>query len=127
MNRLTGQAKLKQARLLIKLNGADVLNDSTLIYAKLGRLEDVEERLGIGLDILIDAMENGVYVVNINNEIVFVEPMICFNKETITGSYILDNVFQMPPDTLTKHPYYYLESYGITWALTKEELTHEKH
>ena len=77
---------------------------------KLGQLEDIEEELGIDLITLFKALENGIYIKELNNDY----PYWDFELRHITGIGIVimwgycSNLF--------------LKDYGKTWALTKEEL-----
>ena len=78
---------------------------------KLGRLEDIEEDLGIDLVTLFKAFENGVYY-KIDNEIEFgtVEHFVPYMNKKL----------HLRP--LYKELRLSLKDYGKTWALTKEEL-----
>lgn len=94
------------------------------IHTKLGKLEDIEEELGIPLEVLFKALKDGVYVrLKKENNIDFIEQLS------------MDNVMEDPcfyycnADTITingfVNPQYtelYFKNYGKTWALTKEEL-----
>ena len=76
---------------------------------KLGKLEDVEEELGIDLITLSKILKRGIYVVE-NGIIRFANAK---NDEVlITEKHMLVFLFRK---------YFYLD-YGKTWALTKEEL-----
>ena len=80
-----------------------------LALDKLGKLEDIEEELGIDLVILIKALKNGCYI----------KPWaeIKYSYEIRTGS---DNINLFLLDENDND--YSLKDYGKTWALTKEEL-----
>lgn len=96
-----------------------------IIVDKLGQLEDIEEELGIDLITLFKALKNGFYVKK-NNQIYKLEPeefVITFGK--VLGHFItiqelyfedLDGVLD------TTGEKWFIENYGETWALTKEEL-----
>ena len=87
-----------------------------MIFNKLGKLEDIEEELGIDLITLFKALQNGVWYKDYkdNDKIKFAddieENMKCKElivpaKYTIIGLKFRD--------------------YGETWALTKEELEND--
>ena len=87
---------------------------------KLGKLEDIEDELGIDLITFHKALKNGVYYKVIEKDSVnfgkiFFDRYVLWgwNKDT-DGSYfaIMQSVLQM----------FNLKDYGKTWALTKEEL-----
>ena len=92
---------------------------------KLGKLEDIEEELGINLLTLFKALKNGIYVKNRKNEIRRVSCNIGLVETG--GCNSLGLRFQ---DTNYKWRYLVLDTsrdndvkdYGKTWALTREEL-----
>lgn len=99
--------------------------DDTLVMNAVRELleyKKTEERFGVDLFTLLQAMEEGVYVRDEDDNIVFIEPAICFNQEVTTGLYTLDIFGVYPPNRLARHNNYYLKDCGITWALTKEKL-----
>lgn len=94
-------------------------NKYSQITQKLGKLEDIEQELGIPLEVLFKALKNGVY--------------------------IKDDRYNYPLDVELRHDYmrekFYLEitddrysgyldtnseDYGKTWTLTREELEDAK-
>lgn len=97
--------KLKNDRYEIIENAVD----------KLGELEDIEEKIGISLEILFKAMEKGIYYVGRSSsekEILFAEP----NHVTLEkhkGHYTI----WVNHDTAE-----YFEDYGKTWSLGKKEI-----
>ena len=76
------------------------------VYDKLGKLEDIEEELGIDLITLFKALKNGIYKKGRNNLkglILYSKmPMFSFYHKTIDAELI--------------------EDYGKTWGLTRKEL-----
>ena len=78
---------------------------------KLGKLEDIEEELGIDLITLIKAISNGVWVKTKNN--ISKHLTVALKKRHHTKEYWL---FYRP------YSHIYLKDYGKTWSLTKEEL-----
>ena len=78
---------------------------------KLGRLEDIEEELGIELITLFKALKNGIYVKT---------------KNGISKHYTIHLMVWQHTNTycLYYRPYSHIwfKDYGETWALTKEEL-----
>ena len=84
---------------------------------KLGKLEDLEEELGIDLITLFKAIEQGVYYKS-GNEILY-EDLLGFDEGISDGERYL---------TSGDGHFHFLRDYGKEWALTKEELqkTHEQ-
>ena len=99
------------------LASADI-NDIT---NKLGKLEDLEEELGIPLEVLFKALKNGVYAK-------FEEGKIL--ETNIKLYYSCDNEFKIRVvcleigqyEDFEWEDYLFVKNYGKTWALTKEEL-----
>ena len=105
-------------RLTEKVNGEYIhkvhkfcLNDC---YKKLGKLEDIEEELGIPLEVLFKAMKDGVYIKEIT-KYVRVDVILKFNEEK--GWFLKDFGCYI----------YILKDYGKTWWLEKpkEELEND--
>ena len=93
-------------------------NKDELRYEKLGQLEDIEEELGIDLLTLFKALKNGVYYftrgmqltkdyVGLIDDYISIGPRDKLSYSLMTG---------FEKQTLS------VKDYGITWALTKEEL-----
>lgn len=90
------------------------------IEEKLGKLEDIEDALGITIDVLNKAMKHGFFVKTSGypyKDIEFVNyPMFLLeNGNPTIGQYDVDGIYF---DVLTK-------DYGKTWALAKEELINQ--
>lgn len=86
-----------------KFNDIDIIRKMT---HKLGQLEDIEEELGIDLLTLFKALKQGYIWYDEEKykiECLYVKPQIHL--------YVADGVGGC-----------YMEDYGKTWALTKEEL-----
>lgn len=85
---------------------------------KLGRLEDKEDRLGCPLEIVLKALEDGVYV-NIPD----ITNGIEFFRDIRLGSIIGDRWrFIVLREGKGNNFPLYLDCLGKTWALAKEEL-----
>ena len=97
------------------------INKGNACVEKLGKLEDIEEELGIDFITLFKALKNGIY--------------LKFGSEKITGVYyehraILPRHFDKDYKgyfidlqlELSINFNFYFKDYGKTWALTKEEL-----
>lgn len=86
--------------------------DIEAIKAKLATLEDIEEQIGFDLATLLKALLDGVYYSygEYRNHIKFAYPS-------------LSDLFELSVDDDTT---LYLKDYGVTWALTKEELEEEE-
>ena len=89
---------------------------SDLCY-KLGVLEDIEEELGTNLDVIFKALKNGVYDIEKKQT----RKISYINKHFI--GYIGDSIGNGDADYPDIQYCYRIKDYGITWALTKEELT----
>ena len=90
------------------------------IIDKLGPLEDFEEKLGnFGISLLIPlkALFDGIYVINEKGEIEW-KPVVAIDRNMVVLDFIgtVENGIRKG-----KYGYGY-EDYGISWALTKEEL-----
>ena len=78
---------------------------------KLSQLEDIEEELGIDLATLIKALKDGIWVKKSNNYINNYDGwLLSFQEDCFVVGY--------GGDTYA----YYFKDYGVTWALTREEL-----
>ena len=116
--RLTDKKKVECVNKSIELNGKDIVNDSTLIYAKLGQLEDIEDELGIDLITLLKALEQGIWIKTKQGKI---RHTSCHLRKISTLHFGIEfqdsnyhwRYIQLPED---------VKDYGLTWALTKEEL-----
>lgn len=108
------------------------IENSNACVDKLGKLEDIEDELGIDLITLFKALKDGFYI-KYNGEIIHIFP----DKHiTINFWYKIINVF-IPPkffidckkgannlsETIDEE--YWFKDYGKTWALTKEELEND--
>ena len=86
------------------------------VYNKLGRLEDLEEELGIDLITLFRAKKEGIYYKTINHNIYYISKnCLCleFNDEWelwVENHLILDGLLIN------------LKDYGKTWVLDRSEL-----
>ena len=86
---------------------------------KLGKLEDIEEELGIDLITLFKALKKGVYVKFDSYFGNIGELDIKIVKDNATGiCYRNKKWYLQEEETLVK-------DYGKTWALTKEELEND--
>lgn len=82
------------------------------IVGKLGQLEDIEEKLGIELNVLFKALKQQKVWTKYDNEI-----DVCDYCEYM----LLEDFIYFYWDN-GKHLAFELKDYGKTWALTKEEL-----
>lgn len=73
---------------------------------KLGKYEDIEEELGIGLDVLYELLVRGCYY-KCDNEILYTFGNVDVSNKCICNPYNKEVLFK---------------DYGKIWALTKEEL-----
>lgn len=84
------------------------------VFNKLGKLEDIEEKLGIDISTLFEALQNGVWC----KECGF--PVEHFDVRGIEndGLALISNICSYCDCDFTV----YYKEYGKTWAMTKEEL-----
>lgn len=95
---------------------------------KLGELEDIEEKHGVELVALFKALEQGAWFVDKRNKNIF------FAKCTLCSK--LDGKFECTQEEMKFNGFiileqlfglgYELKDYGVTWALTREELETQK-
>lgn len=85
---------------------------------KLGKLEDIEEELGIDLVTLFKALKDGIYYRKENDIRKININYICKNKLGYIG-YSLGAYDADYPDI---NIWFLFKDYGKTWALTKDEL-----
>lgn len=119
MNRLT---KKSSNGFLPKYERETKENYYDLVY-KLGQLEDLEEEIGIDLITLFKALKNGIWT---NQEqtygdakqgkIRFFQVRLLLEEKSIG---CIHNSIWKGEEVIKR---LYLKNYGITWALTKEEL-----
>ena len=94
--------------------------DTSKCIQKLGQLEDIEDELGVSLDVLLDkALKNGLWYHSKQKGHLFVAPscllLNVFHK--IIYADLVDKGGCRTGRLIIK-----LDKYGKTWALTKEEL-----
>lgn len=87
------------------------------IHDKLSKLEDLEEELGIPLEVLFKVLKDGIYRLYEEPEdeekyIYYLDPIIMYDEWRECWIFYDDSKCQV----------YCLKDYGKTWALTKEEL-----
>lgn len=97
------------------------------ILNKLGQLEDIEEELGIDLITLFKALKNGIWSkkgdkvekIEITDNLHLV--LDCNGSTDKTNYWILD-YYDMNSNRTESIDNWWIDDYGKTWALTKEEL-----
>ena len=121
MNRLTRKIKgyySVDLRTCLPMEYEQIKNSNACVD-KLGKLEDIEEELGIDLITLFKALKKGVYVKFDSYFGNIGELDIKIVKDNATGvCYRNKKWYLQEEDTLVK-------DYGKTWALTKEELEND--
>lgn len=113
MERLTYPVKLKR----INKFPIDWLSPEELIYRKLGQLEDIEEKIGCPLKVLLQVFKKGIWVKSdcTKNKI---EHWCAQDIKVIDAGCQWD----ICKIRTTCNKYVGCFNYGKTWALTKEEL-----
>lgn len=124
--RLTDKDKIKELETLQKHNV--LMTNDDYKELKLGLLENIEEELSISLITLFKALrEDGIWV-RWNNKIVNIEPnylrveIDC--SKPLTVSIKIQELYFEDLDCVmdTTGQEWFMDEYGKTWALTKEEL-----
>lgn len=128
MNRLTRKIKGYYSvylRTCLPMEYEQIENSNACVD-KLGKLEDIEEELGIDLITLFKALRNGIwtnqeqcYGDEKQGKIRFVQVKLL--EENAVG-YIHNSMWMGKEVIRTL----YFKDYGKTWALTKEELEDDK-
>lgn len=113
--RLTKWKWFRTNRRLYRANNEISISDLTW---KLGQLEDIEDELGIDLEIIFKALKNGVWIKDCSGQICksFVS---IYNLNLDVSNPNLHLCFITAPNYKLL---YLFEDYGKDWALTKEEL-----
>ena len=92
---------------------------------KLGRLEDIEEELGIDLITLFKALKDGINVYYENEERYQFHNNLRLEYHKTLGWGLVDiygSICRNDMPMKLDMEFYELKEYGKTWALTKEEL-----
>ena len=92
--------------------------DNEEIFNKLGKLEDIEEELGIPLEVLFKALKNGIKVNGYDDELE-VDTILDFEPDELVLDYGIKAI--TTGRDYIEHDFEF-EEYGKRWALTKEEL-----
>ena len=94
----------------IECNGETIIN-VMCAYRKLGKLEDLEEELGIDLITLLKALKDGAYIKGYSSK-----KNLCYRI-----NYRDEGVLYLCPIDIYDD-YVYVTDYGKTWSLVEEEL-----
>lgn len=95
---------------------------------KLGRLEDIEEELGIDLTTLFMALKYGIYVYYEDEERYQFHNNLRLEYHKTLGWGLVDiygSICRNDMPMKLEMEFYELKDYGKTWALTKEELEND--
>ena len=96
------------------------INSTDDLKYKLGKLEDVEEEIGIDLITLFKALKEGIFVAYDSDFGMTNKPKIKITKDIATGICCRDKKWYIQEDETL------LKDYGKTWALTREELENDR-
>lgn len=122
MGRLTEKMNNEHYQYKCSINCFEYGDGDLEIFDKLGKLEDIEEELGIPLEVLFKALKDGAYtkidgqIWKCNNINIYYSD---YFKKYLLEAYCIENI-----ETF-KHSYEHqlnIEDYGKNWSLTKEEL-----
>ena len=95
------------------------------VLNKLGQLEDIEEELGCDLITLFKALKQGYIYVKLEDGIIKREVDMLDFKEGVR-CVLFDKSCQLDNNMQCYQMLNYIQDYGKTWALTKEELEVEE-
>lgn len=114
-----------------KLIGGSFDVPAAQFYAsqKLGKLEDIEEELGIDLWTFMQTIlkgDEGIYLKGAKGNVCYCDYQLTYNKDLYDehGKPLKRNKGWYFESCLLGR--FYLKDYGKTWALTKEELEEEQ-
>ena len=93
----------------------------TDIVRKLGILEDIEEELGIDLITLFNVLKDGFYF-KYKDKIINSNDYICEIRVNLRGNWVCDIMSNRLDFILLSIKF---KDYGVTWALSFEELEKE--
>ena len=105
-----------------------IVDDMNKAMDKLSQLEDIEEELGMSLLFLFRILKCGQIIYKriyaYKHKIVFLETR---NIDGLyyDGSYYILKIHNISEDDNDNYDIVYVKDYGITYALTKEELDHD--
>ena len=99
-----------------------------MIFNKLGQLEDIEEELGMSLLTLFKILKRGQIIYKTrslyhHNKIILESRKI--DGLYYNGSYYILKIHNNFEDDNDNYDVVYVKDYGVTWALTREELGDE--
>ena len=94
---------------------------NAVIYEELYKLEDIEEELGIELEVLFSALKNGVYC--FANQEQLIHDYVWLANHYVTAGIPTKIYFSLK--TFYDGQTLSVEDYGKTWALSREELENE--
>ena len=88
---------------------------------KLGKLEDIEEELGIPLEVLFKALKDGVYVKFEENKILKADIKLYYNlcQNEFKIRVVCLEIGQY--EDFEWEDYLFVKNYGVTWWLEKPE------
>ena len=106
-------------------NKYDIHEVTDAIYKKLKCLEDIEEKLGMNLLTLFKILKRGQIIYKTrslyhHNKIILESRKI--DGLYYNGSYYILKIHNNFEDDNDDYDVVYVKDYGVTWAITKEEL-----
>lgn len=129
MSRLTKYEPSEMSMFPYKLKDEELSTELDSIH-KLGRLEDIEEEIGIDLIVREKALNDGFYYIDHQGNIIRVMNYISNRSYGfVCAEYDTISYYEICLGDLRKECQFYYTDYGKKqhggWALTKEELTNE--
>lgn len=89
---------------------------------KLGKLEDIEENIGISLITLSKAFKEGIFILDSKYNMIRDCTDILLSIDWNNKCFYIE----CTGDCININQFYYFKDYGKTWAFTKEELENNK-
>ncbi len=91
-------------------------NNSLAKYRKL------EEQLGCPLEVLVKAIKNGIWFINEDDKLEYIDEALCFNTKLNTDKLVFDNYgYYCKNIEKLKGNQIYLEDYKKTWWLKEDK------
>lgn len=89
---------------------------------KLKRIENIEEELGCPLDVLFKAFKNGIWFINKQDELEYIDESLGINQKKYNNKFIFDNYgYRCKNNEVEKSTEIYLEDYKKTWWLKEDK------
>ena len=122
MERLTEKYNDEHYQYKCSINCFEYGDGDLEIFDKLGRLEDIEEELGIPLEVLFKALKDGIWFKNKNGKLRNVDKIHLNSLLFWMEKFAVDCLPEEEIEEGFNYIHLHFKDYGKTWSLTKEEL-----